>query len=142
MEAKRAVSKAVFSAQSETRKRLIEDLHSADGKGSLFSLVKRMKRENKDVIGGSFMRNEEGAVATNEDEVKQIWKDYYDWLLNEEFEWDKDSLERNHAVFGPIQEISEAEVKASLDQTKSGKAAGPSGVVSDLLKAAGDTGVR
>ena len=67
-----------------------------------------------DVIGGGFMRNKEGAVATNEEEVKQIWKDYYDKLLNEEFEWDKDSLERNHAVPGPIQEIFEAEVKASL----------------------------
>jgi len=81
-------------------------------------------------------------VATNEEEVKQIWKDYQYKLLNEEFEWDKDSLEWNHAVIGPIQEISEAEVKASLDQMKSGKAADPSGVVSEMLKAAGDAGVR
>ena len=68
------------------------------------------------------MRNKEGAVATNEKEVKQIWKDYYDKLLNEEFEWDKESLEQNHAVLGPTQEISEAEMKASLDQMNSGKA--------------------
>ena len=54
-------------------------------------------------------------MATNEEEVKQIWKDYYDKLLNEEFEWDKDSLEWNHAVLGPIQEIPEAEVKVFLD---------------------------
>src|SRR3989441_8054585 len=39
-------------------------------------------------------------------------------------------------------EISVAEVRLAIAKTKCGKAAGPSGVAADMLKAAGEAGVR
>ena len=45
-------------------------------------------------------------------------------------------------VFGPGEKISEEEVEAAIGKMKLGKAGGPSGVVADMLKAAGDEGTR
>src|SRR4029077_10651902 len=45
------------------------------------------------------------------------------------------------AVCGPSENISKAEVRAAVAATKVGKAAGPSGVVSEMLKASGDDGI-
>ena len=45
-------------------------------------------------------------------------------------------------VQGPCERFLELEVKAAILKAKLGKAAGPSGVVSDMLKASGSDGVR
>ena len=41
---------------------------------------------------------------------------------------------------GPCERISFEEVRAAVKKMKNNKAAGPSGVVADMLKAAGDVG--
>ena len=43
---------------------------------------------------------------------------------------------------GPGEKISEEEVEAAIGKMKLGKASGPSGVVADMLKAAGEDGTR
>ena len=43
---------------------------------------------------------------------------------------------------GLVRKISEEEVEAAIGKMKLGKAGGPSGVVADMLKAAGDEGTR
>ena len=61
-------------------------------------------------------------------------------LLNVENDWDGevDCLE----VMEPRCLISEEEVAAAIKGLKIGKAAGPTGVVSELMKAAGGFGSR
>jgi len=71
-----------------------------------------------------------------------VWRSYFDNLLNEEFEWNKASLESADVVCGPSEEITTAEVRAAIKQSKSGKASGPGGVVMEMLKAAGEVGVE
>jgi len=95
-----------------------------------------------DVVGAGCVKNKDQKIATESEEIKQIWKDYYDKLLNEEFSWNKDDLDTAEMVHGCIEEITEIEVKVALSQMKSGKAAGPSGIVSEMMKAAGDDGVK
>ena len=41
---------------------------------------------------------------------------------------------------GPIEEVSEEEVKRALKEMKSGKVLGPTGMTSDLMKKANITG--
>ena len=67
--------------------------------------------------------------VTGEADVKDRWKIYFDKLLNEEFEWNKDGLTAVEKVYGPAEIISCSEVKSAITKTKPGKAAGPSGVV-------------
>ena len=45
-------------------------------------------------------------------------------------------------MFGECEEITFEEVKAAITKAKSGKAPGPSGVVGEMLKAAGDVGIQ
>ena len=74
--------------------------------------------------------------------MKDRWKIHFDKLLNEEFEWNKDGLTAVNKVCGPAEIISCNEVKSAITKTKSGKTAGPSGVVAEMLRASEDVGVQ
>ncbi len=69
----------------------------------------------------------------------QIWKRYFSELLNEENQYE---LQDHLKVEGPILGVTEKEVEEALQKMKRGKAPGPSGVTTKLLKYAGETGVR
>ena len=66
-------------------------------------------------------------VVIGEAEVRERWKDYFEKLLNEEFEWNKEGLIAVDKVSGPAEIISHNEVESAIAGTKSAKAAGPSG---------------
>ena len=56
------------------------------------------------------------------------------------FTWDREGLTDARPVCGPSERISTLEVDAAIGKMKQGKSGGPSGVVSEMLKAAGETG--
>ena len=62
-------------------------------------------------------------------------------LLNVEFEWPSDSLPEVAPVAGPPPGASKELVRKALSRMKSGKAAGPSGVLAEMLKATGEEGI-
>ena len=62
-------------------------------------------------------------------------------LLNEEFSWNPKDLTADPVVGPPVHIDVEMVVKA-ITKMKTGKAAGPSGIVAEMLKASGDTGAR
>src|SRR3989442_3743511 len=77
----------------------------------------------------------------------QRWKEYYEQLLNEKFDWNKDnigSIDVMNREEASVDErlISMSEVRLTIAKAKSGKAAGPSGVAADMLKAAGEAEVK
>ncbi|MBJ5547118.1 hypothetical protein JGG71_23225, partial [Salmonella enterica subsp. enterica serovar Derby] len=61
-------------------------------------------------------------------------------LLNVENAWDKDVS--SGKVEGPSCRITEAEVEKAIGRMKKGKAAGPTGVVTEMLKASQEVGVQ
>ena len=101
-----------------------------------------MVGNNRDIVGASCVKGADGKLVTGEAEVKDRWKIHFDKLLNEEFEWNKDGLTAVDKVCGPAEIISCNEVKSAITKTKSGKTAGPSGVVAEMLRASGDVGVQ
>ena len=50
-------------------------------------------------------------------------------------------LEETSTVSNPAERITEEEVRAAIAKTKDGKAAGPTGLVSEMLTSSGETGV-
>ena len=102
-------------------------------------IARQMAREGRDVISVCCMKNDAGNVVSDADGMKNIWRKYMEKLLNVENDWDGevDCLE----VMGPHCLISE-EVAAAMKGLKIGKAAGPTGVVSEIMKAAGWFGSR
>ena len=92
-----------------------------------------MAKEGRDVISVCCMKNDAGNIVSDADGMKNIWRKYMEKLLNVENDWDGEVYFPE--VMGPHCLISEEEVAAAIKRLKIGKAAGPSGVVSEMMKA-------
>ena len=62
-----------------------------------------MVGKNRDIVGAGCVKGAAGKLVTGEAEMKDRWKIYFDKLLNEEFEWNKDSLTAVDKVCGPAE---------------------------------------
>ena len=98
-------------------------------------LLDRWLKMVRDVISVCCVKNDVENVASDADGMKIIWRKYMEKLLNVENDWDGevDCPE----VMGPCCFISEEEVAADIKGLNMGKAAGPTGVVSEMMKASG-----
>ena len=75
----------------------------------------------------------------SEEQVSGRWKEYFEKLLNEENDW-KVELSAEY-VERPADMISKEEVRQAIQDLKVRKAAGPSGVTGEMIKAAGEQAV-
>ena len=116
-------------------------LDEENEKGTVFRVAKQIVRNNRDVVGGGCVRHADGKIVVEEYEVLEVWRTYYEKLSNEEFHWNKETLPAADATEEQCKKITTAEVQAAIKKMKWSKAAGPSGVVSDMLKAAGEAGI-
>src|SRR6267154_806184 len=140
--AKSRSKRVVAKAQDEVRQRYCNMLVEEDGKGNVLRVAKQMVGLNKDITASGCVKGADGRTIMEEEKIMQRWKEYYERLLNEEFEWNKDSIREINEEETSVEErvISAAEVKVAISRAKIGKAAGPSGVAADMLKAAGNRG--
>ena len=99
-----------------------------------------MRKENVDVVGDKPVKNDTGEMSMSEEAKQNAWAEHYERLLNVEFDWDPDHLSNEPPLEGPPIPITIDMVKKAISKMKSGKAAGPSGIVVEMIKAAGDTG--
>merc|ERR1712208_255776 len=83
-----------------------------------------------------------GELALTDDKKMKAWVEHYDRLLNVEFDWPQDSLPDVPPVEGPPPPVTTKLIKNALKKMKGGKAAGPSGIVAELLKATGESGIE
>ena len=140
--AKRKATQAVYKAQSDEQKLLGQMLDREDNRNGVFRVVKQMITKNRDIVGEGCIKELDGKILTNEVEVKARWMAHFEKLLNEEFRWKKESLSAVNMVSGPAEHITCSEVKLAIQKAQLGKAAGPSGVLAEMLKASGDVGVQ
>ena len=139
--AKIAAKRAIFKAKSDERKTFCEDLEKEDEKGNVFKVAKQMVKRNRDVVGASCVKGSDGKIVVEEDKLMEVWRAHYDGISNEEFTWDREGLTNVSPVCGPSERISALKVDAAIGKMKQGKSGGPTGVVSEMLKAAGETGI-
>ena len=99
-----------------------------------------MRKENVDVVGDKPVKNDAGEMSMSEEAKQNAWAEHYERLLKVEFDWDPDHLSNKPPLEGPPIPITINMVKKAISKMKSGKAAGPSGIVVEMIKAAGDTG--
>ena len=126
-----------MTAQESKLQEYTADLQSESGRKFARQML---GREGRDVISVCCMKNDAGNIVSDTDGMKNIWRKYMEKLLNVENDWDGevDCPE----VMGPRCLISEGEVAAAIKGLKIGKAAGPTGVVSEMMKTAGGFGSR
>src|SRR5580658_4452717 len=75
---------------------------------------KQMVSKNKDIAGDGCIKDSEGNVVVEQDKIKEVWRKHYEKLLNEEFDWNQESLEVADAVSGPAEEITQSDVRAAI----------------------------
>ena len=75
----------------------------------------------------------------SEEQVSGRWREYFEKLLNEKNDW-KDELSAEY-VEGPADMISKDEVRQAIQDLKVRKAAGPSGITTEMIKTAGEQAV-
>ena len=97
-----------------------------------------MRKENKDIVGEKCIRDDSGKLAYSDDEKIKAWKQHYERPLNVEFPWSEDDLSLADPVLGPPPLVTREMVEKSISKKKLGKAPGPSGIVTEMLKASSD----
>ena len=124
-------------ARQEADKKVYENI---DPKSSeVYRLANQFRKENTDVVGDKPVKNDAGEMSMRENS-KQAWLEHYQRLLNVEFDWDPDHLSYQPPVEGPPIPITINMVKKAILQMKAGKAPGLSGIVVEMIRAAGDMG--
>ena len=115
---------------------------NVDHKGpEIHRMAKQMRRRNQDICGEMPVRNNQGELCLDDSERMKAWVEHYKSLLNIEFPWDEGALPDAPPVEGPPPPITDEMVTKALAKMKSGKAAGPSGIIVEMLKAAGSKGI-
>ena len=92
--------------------------------------------------GKKCVRNDAGELSLSDDDKMKAWVEHFSRLLNMEFDWPSDLLSEVLPVEGPPPPVTVAHIQKALGKMKQGKAAGPSGVISEMLKAAGEEGLE
>ena len=93
-----------------------------------------MRKENKDIVGEKCIRDDSGKLAYSDDKKIKAWKQHYERLPNVEFLWREDDLSVADPVLGPPPFVTREMAEKSICKMKLGKAPGPSGVVTEMMK--------
>ena len=122
-------------ARQEADKKVYENIDPESSE--VYRLANQFRRENIDVVGDNLLA---GEMSMSEDSKQKAWLEHYQRLLNVEFDWDPDHLSYQSPVEGPPIPITIDMVKKAISQMKAGKAPDPSGIVVEMIRAAGDMG--
>jgi hypothetical protein len=134
--------KLIGKAKAVAREGFVNRLQSKDGRENLFRVMKQMVKENKDVVGMCCLKDNEGNILSDEGRVRDKWKEYMEKLMNEENNFNKENLEEAPMKSGVFKLISVLEVREAVGGMKLGKVGGPTGVVAEMIKAAGEVGIE
>ena len=77
----------------------------------------------------------------NIDNKLKVWQSHYQKLLNIQYPWNSVNMSEEAPVEGPAIKIKPEMVSKAISKMKSGKAAGPSGIIIEMIKAAGDRAI-
>ncbi|KAK3894199.1 hypothetical protein Pcinc_002033 [Petrolisthes cinctipes] len=137
--AKKEAKKAVAQAKARAVNEIYEDLETTEGQKKIYRMAKMRNKATKDFTQIKQIKHEDGRVLSNEREIQNRWKVYFEKLLNEENE---------RRVFGEgtvnvrdTPEISREEVKIALRKMKNGKALGPDEIPAEVWKSLEEEGI-
>ena len=138
LQAKRNAKRTVYTAKKTAEEKKFSDLKP--GMDDIFKIAKQLRKDNQDVVGDKCVKDDLGNLSFDNEAKKVACKQHYERLLNEEFSWNPEDLTADPVVRPPIH--IDVEMVKAITKMKTGKAAGPSGIVAEMLKASGDTGAR
>ena len=91
-------------------------------------------------MGEKPVKNDAGQLSLDEEAKKDAWREHYERLLNVEFPWNPEDLSEESPDEDPSEPITLEMITKAISKMASGKAAGPSGIVAEMLKPVGEAG--
>ena len=137
--ANKNAKQAVGKGKMEQYDRLYEQLDTKEGEKNIFRIAAERNRKSKDVKAVRTVKDENGNVLKEDNEIKERWRGYFEKLMNEENE--RIPTEQRESIAGPIGEITRREVEEALKTMKNGKATGPDEIPAEIWKYLGQDGV-
>ena len=138
--AKRAARHEVWLAKSSAGEEIFRNV---DPKGStVYRIARQMADRNQDVVGEQCVRNDAGEPSLTEEAKMKAWVERYSRLMNIEFDWPRDKLPNADQVAGDPPTVTTEMIRSALSKMKSGRSAGPSGILAEMLKANSDEGIQ
>jgi exonuclease III len=134
--AKDEVRKAIAS----NAKSVAEKLETMGKHARIFGEVRRIIGDRVDVGKTRQIKNSEGKILSDGSEMVNAWTQYMEKVLNDGHVNAPDAITAD-LVRGPELPISVDETRTALTQMKTGKAAGGSGITTEMLKAFGEGGL-
>ncbi|XP_046863365.1 uncharacterized protein LOC124457122 [Xenia sp. Carnegie-2017] len=118
------------------QEQLYKDLEQ-NGPKRIYKLAKTRQRRAKDIDKITFVKDEQGKIVSEDEKIKERWREYFDRLLNTKN--NRKELDHLEPVHGPVPEILEDEVRRQLKKMKNNKARGPDELPIELVKKLGNT---
>lgn len=134
-EAKRAVAQA----KARAREDMYDKLETREGEKRIFALAREREKSTKNFTHIKQVKNKEGRVLVDDNEIKERWKEYFKTLLNEENP--RAGMDEGEPNDRRTTAISREEVKQALRGMNDGKATGPDNIPVEVWKSLEEEGI-
>ena len=137
---KRKAKKVVAEEQGKAMDEFYSKLDTREGEKEIYRIASERDRKTKDSGKVFTVKDRNGNILKESEEIKKRWKEYFDELYNEENP--RVETEEVDPVSGPVEEVTVAEVRQAMKKMKNNKACGPDMVPVEVWKALGEVGVQ
>ena len=110
------------------------------GPKKIYKLAKTRQRRSRDIEQLIFVKDCEGKIVAEESKIKDRWKEYFASLLNTKNK--RKQISELPPVQGPVEKITEGEVKSQLEKMATNKARGPNDLPVEVIKMLKETGIN
>ena len=124
--AKKATKKLVAAKKTESYAELYKKLDSREGEKMVYRLARAREKGTRDLEQVKLMKDKDGKVILDEEEIRRRWSEYFGQLLNKENP--RVELEEVSKNQGVVDEVKLQEVEEVMEQIRKGKATGPDGI--------------
>ncbi|CAM4652884.1 unnamed protein product [Leuciscus chuanchicus] len=94
-----------------------------NGPKKIYKLAKTRQRRAKDIDRLNLVKDQEGKIICEDVKIKERWREYFSTLLNTKN--NRKELPQTDPVQGPIENITDVEVRLQLEKMAANKARGP-----------------
>ncbi|XP_042866397.1 uncharacterized protein LOC122249519 [Penaeus japonicus] len=138
--ANKKAKRAVAKAKSEAYKNLHDSQEGEEEQRKAIRIAKRRDEQPQDVYQAKLVKGTNGNVMTDNQQLKNRWKEYYQQLMNVE----NPRTERVIAAKEEreVEEVSLTEVTEAITQMKRGKSVGPADILVEAWKMCGRSGIE
>ncbi|RWR99635.1 hypothetical protein B4U79_01873, partial [Dinothrombium tinctorium] len=136
---KSAAKRAVAQAKAVHYDRLYEELDTPAGANKVYRLAKARHQATQDIGQVKHIKDENNQILRDPPAILRRWSEYFSKICGDEFP--HPPIPHTNPIHGPAPKITTAEVKASINKMKNGKAPGPDDVPAEAWKLLSDHGI-